>query len=70
MDFQFAIDEGHWVSKDHFNTRFIKYFDEIPVIWKYNFNKHMILILSATITYEVSADLENQFNLSDALLVL
>ena len=70
MNLQFAIDEGHCLSKEHFNTGFRKYCGEIPTVCKDNFNKHPIEIVSVSITNEVATDLENQHNLSDSLAVL
>ena len=70
MNLQFSIDEGNCLSKENINLGFRKFCGEIPVVFKDHFNDHPITIFSATITNEVAADLEHQFNLSGALAVL
>ena len=70
MDFQFVIDEGHCLPKDHFSAGFRNFCSEISAICKDHFSKNPITIVPTVITNEVAADLEQQFNLSDALAVL
>ena len=57
---QFVIDEGQYMAKDYFNTSFSKFYGETPAVCK----------VSTTITNKVDSDLEQHFNLINALAVL
>ena len=61
MNLQFAINEGHCLSKECSNAVFRKCCGGIPTIFKDHFNKRPILIVSATIKNDDTADLEHLF---------
>ena len=66
MGFQFVIDEGCYLTKECFITGFRNYYRKTLGVCTDHFNEYLIEIASTTITNEVDADLEHQFNLTDA----
>ena len=70
MDLQFAINEGHCLSREYFNTGLRKFYGDMPETFNGPFSKYTIAIVSATMKHEVADELKQQFILSEALVVL